>query len=107
MNANLSIFSNNIGRDAVLKNPWLVFCVIKKFFLYCCKKLTPIKTTKSLQDILKASDPTNPNGLCLRWWALMNMSFSNLSNFYSKSCIELEGTSTPSVGIFISFLKSK
>lgn len=35
------------------------------FLLYCHKELTPIKTTEFIQDILKASDPSNTNRLCL------------------------------------------
>lgn len=45
---------------------------IKKSFLLCChKELTPVTTTKSLHNILKASDPSNAKGA--QWWALMNM----------------------------------
>lgn len=63
---NLSAFSGNIKHHNAWERHSIKECFVSgwcdvKFLLYCHKKLIPIKTTKSLQDVLKASNPSNTN----------------------------------------------
>lgn len=64
---NLSVFSNNTKHhtDTVLEFFASTLCDVK-FLLYSHKELILAKTTKSLQDVLIATDPSYSNGLYLQ-----------------------------------------
>lgn len=38
---------------------WERHSIKKNFLLHCYKEVTPVRTTKPLHNILKASDPSN------------------------------------------------